>query len=151
VQSDCVGLFGTITVDIDAELARLDRPGTDLCATQRRRSPRRPAKRSRCGTVRDRDTPQTGRPQPQTSGKVLGPGCAALRNYAITLHAALAPTGVYAGTVPVGGLIERSDIHRALASDPSTFGDSISGTLDPDDPAEEAWGLYRDPDARRLS
>jgi len=46
-------------------------------------------------------------------GAVLGGlalSSAALRNYAITLHAALAPTGVYAGTLTIGGLIERGHL-----------------------------------------
>jgi hypothetical protein len=32
---------------------------------------------------------------------------AALRTYALTLHVALATAGVYAGTLTIGGLIER--------------------------------------------
>jgi hypothetical protein len=60
---------------------------------------------------------------------------AALRNYALTLNAALADQGVYAGTLTIGGLIERGDIHRMLNA-------PTKGTLDPDDIAETAWRLY---------
>lgn len=65
---------------------------------------------------------------------------AALRNYALTLHAELADKGVYAGTLTVGGLIERGDIHRLVTSQPEKFGQIP--TLDPDDIAETAWRLY---------
>jgi NAD(P)-dependent dehydrogenase (short-subunit alcohol dehydrogenase family) len=41
-------------------------------------------------------------PMPPMGGVALA--SAALRTYALTLHAALAPTGVYAGTLTIGGL-----------------------------------------------
>ena len=63
---------------------------------------------------------------------------AALRNYALTLHAALADRGVYAGTLTIGGLIDRGDIHRFMSSQPN----AASYTLNPDDIAEVAWELY---------
>jgi hypothetical protein len=66
---------------------------------------------------------------------------AALRNYAITLHAALAPAGVYAGTITIGGLIERGDIHRAMQQNPA-FDELGVGTLNPDELAETVWRLY---------
>lgn len=75
-------------------------------------------------------------PMPGLGGLALA--AAALRNYAITLHAALAPAGIYAGTLTIGGLIERGDIHRALA------GSGRFPSLDPDELAETAWRLYRD-------
>ncbi|WP_131812735.1 short-chain dehydrogenase [Mycolicibacterium peregrinum] len=75
-------------------------------------------------------------PMPPLGGLALA--AAALRNYAITLHAALRPVGVYAGTITTGGLIERGDIHRAMA------GDAELPTINPDELAEQAWGLYRD-------
>lgn len=75
-------------------------------------------------------------PMPPLGGLALA--AAALRNYAITLHAALRPVGVYAGTITIGGLIERGDIHRAMA------GDAELPTINPDELAEQAWGLYRD-------
>jgi NAD(P)-dependent dehydrogenase (short-subunit alcohol dehydrogenase family) len=65
---------------------------------------------------------------------------AALRNYALTLHAGLADRGVYAGTLTIGGLVERGDIHRFVTSQPDRFG--AIPTLDPDAIADEAWNLY---------
>lgn len=67
---------------------------------------------------------------------------AALRNYVITLNAGLAGTGVYAGTLTIGGLVERGDIHRFVRSRPEQFGDVPPRTLDPDDIAEAAWTMY---------
>ncbi|TDD80259.1 SDR family NAD(P)-dependent oxidoreductase [Actinomadura darangshiensis] len=67
---------------------------------------------------------------------------AALRNYALTLHAALADQGVYAGTLTIGGLIERGDIHRVLTSGQDGLGEMTAGTLDPDTIADTAWNLY---------
>lgn len=75
-------------------------------------------------------------PMPALGGLALA--AAALRNYAVTLHAALAPAGIYAGTLTIGGLIERGDIHRAMA------GNAELPTIDPDELADLAWGLYRD-------
>jgi NAD(P)-dependent dehydrogenase (short-subunit alcohol dehydrogenase family) len=67
------------------------------------------------------------------------PASAALRQYVLTLHASLAPLGIYAGAVTIGGLIERGDIHALFQ------GSGIElpgGTLDPDAIASEAWDLY---------
>jgi NAD(P)-dependent dehydrogenase (short-subunit alcohol dehydrogenase family) len=69
----------------------------------------------------------------------LAPASAALRMYVLTLNAALRETGVYAGTLTIGGLIERGDIHRALTEQDHGF---TVGTLDPDDIADKAWSLY---------
>ncbi|MUN35863.1 SDR family NAD(P)-dependent oxidoreductase [Actinomadura litoris] len=69
---------------------------------------------------------------------------AALRNYALTLHAGLADQGVYAGILTIGGLIERGDIHRMMTAMP---GPLPAGTLDPDALADAAWTLYTDRDA----
>jgi NAD(P)-dependent dehydrogenase (short-subunit alcohol dehydrogenase family) len=80
-------------------------------------------------------------PMPPLGGLALA--SAALRNYAVTLHAALAPAGVYAGTVTIGGLIERSDIHRAMLDDPNLFGNVSVSTLDPDALADTLWQLYQ--------
>lgn len=78
-------------------------------------------------------------PMPPLAGLALF--AAALRNYAITLHAALAPAGVYAGTITIGGLIERGDIHSAMRQDPA-FDELGVGTVNPDDLAETVWRLY---------
>ncbi|NJP89652.1 SDR family NAD(P)-dependent oxidoreductase [Nonomuraea sp. FMUSA5-5] len=67
---------------------------------------------------------------------------AALRNYALTLNAALADQGVYAGSLIIGGLIERGDIHAHVMSRPELFGDAGIRTLDPDAIADTAWDLY---------
>jgi|SRR6202044_207349 NAD(P)-dependent dehydrogenase (short-subunit alcohol dehydrogenase family) len=72
----------------------------------------------------------------------LALGSAALRNYALTLNAGLAGTGVYAGTLTIGGLIERGDIHRFVTSRPGQFGGAGIASLDPDEIAEAAWDLY---------
>jgi NADP-dependent 3-hydroxy acid dehydrogenase YdfG len=81
-------------------------------------------------------------PMPPLGGLALF--AAALRNYAITLHAALEPAGVYAGTITIGGLIERGDIHRATSDNPALFGDVTVATLNPDDLADTVWRLYTD-------
>lgn len=69
-------------------------------------------------------------------------GSAALRNYAVTLNAALADKGAYAGTLTIGGVVERGDIHRMVQSRPEQFGDLAGRTLDPDDVAEVAWRMF---------
>ncbi|MCP2340929.1 short-subunit dehydrogenase [Actinomadura rupiterrae] len=66
---------------------------------------------------------------------------AALRNYALTLNAALTEDGVYAGTLTIGGLVERGDIHRFVAAHPDRYGDLTAKTLSPDDIAAEAWSM----------
>lgn len=76
----------------------------------------------------------------------LALGGAALRNYALTLHAALADEGVHAGTLTIGGLIERGDIHTALSADAAATGGTLPPTLDPDELADTVWTLYRDRD-----
>jgi NADP-dependent 3-hydroxy acid dehydrogenase YdfG len=78
-------------------------------------------------------------PMPPLAGLALF--AAALRNYAITLHAALAPVGVYAGTIAIGGLIERGDIHGAMQQNPA-FDELGVKTLNPDELAETVWRLY---------
>ena len=71
----------------------------------------------------------------------LAPASAALRMYVLTLHAALRETGVYAGALTIGGLIERGDVHREFTSQDAWF---TPGTLNPDDIAGTAWSLYTD-------
>jgi NAD(P)-dependent dehydrogenase (short-subunit alcohol dehydrogenase family) len=77
----------------------------------------------------------------------LGPlalSAAALRNYALTLHTALAPEGIYAGTLTIGGLVERGDIHAAVTANPQFFGGATVRTLNPDDLAETVWRMVSD-------
>ena len=81
-------------------------------------------------------------PMPFLGG--LAVSSAALRNYALTLNAGLAEQGVYAGTLTIGGLVERGDIHTMLTSQPERFGDIA--TLDPDDIAETAYRMYTERD-----
>lgn len=77
------------------------------------------------------------RPMPMLGALTLSG--AALRNYALTLNAALADKGVYAGTLTIGGLVERGDIHQAVRAHPGRFGEVR--TLNPDDIAETAWQM----------
>ncbi|MFS8100265.1 SDR family NAD(P)-dependent oxidoreductase [Lentzea alba] len=80
------------------------------------------------------------RPMPVLGALALS--AAALRNYAVTLNAALAEKGVYAGTLTIGGVIERGDIHKMVASMTEKFGSLAEHTLDPDDIAETAWQMF---------
>jgi short-subunit dehydrogenase len=79
-------------------------------------------------------------PMPMLGAFALG--SAALRNYAVTLNAALAEKGVYAGTLTIGGVVERGDIHTMVQSRPEQFGTLAGHTLDPDDIAETAWQMF---------
>ena len=80
-------------------------------------------------------------PMPSLGGMALW--AAALRNYAVTLHAAPAPVGIYAGTITIGGSIERSDIRQTMLENPDLLGVSLP-TLNPDDLADILWRLYSD-------
>ncbi|MEV0890033.1 SDR family NAD(P)-dependent oxidoreductase [Promicromonospora sp. NPDC050262] len=63
----------------------------------------------------------------------FAPASAALRTYALTLAEAAAPDGVHVGSLVVGGLIERGDIHRMLTASQTDVGgaDAPEATLDP--------------------
>jgi len=78
-------------------------------------------------------------PMPPLGGMALW--AAAVRNYAVTLHAALAPAGIYAGTITIGGLIERGDIYQAMTENPDLLGVPLP-KLNPDELAEIVWRLY---------
>jgi len=67
----------------------------------------------------------------------LAVASAALRTYALTLNAALAGTGVFAGALVLGGLIEGGDIHRHAVA---AAGPDLP-TLDPAVIADGAWEL----------
>lgn len=73
----------------------------------------------------------------------LAVSSAALRNYALTLNAAVAEHGLYAGILTIGGLIERGDIYQLVRSQPEQFGD-VAGirSLNPDELADAAWELF---------
>ncbi len=79
--------------------------------------------------------------QPMPFLGALAVAAAGLRNYVVTLNAGLAGTGVYAGTLTIGGLVERGDIHKLVLSKPDQFGGVPTRTLDPDDIAETAWDM----------
>lgn len=81
------------------------------------------------------------RPMPML-GQLALPA-AALRNYALTLNAGLADSGIYAGTLTIGGLVERGDIHAMISADPGKYGVAEGHTLDPDSLADAAWHMYR--------
>jgi hypothetical protein len=68
----------------------------------------------------------------------LAPMSAALRMYALTLHEALLPRDVYVGTLTIGGLIARGDIHAMVTAQHE--GPPIP-TLDPDTMAGRAWQM----------
>ena len=79
--------------------------------------------------------------QPMPALGALTVSSAALRNYVLNLYAGLEGTGVYAGSLTIGRLIERGDIHRLVTSDPSLT--IVAGqTIDPDVIADGAWKLY---------
>ncbi|MFJ5992216.1 SDR family NAD(P)-dependent oxidoreductase [Lentzea sp. NPDC092896] len=80
------------------------------------------------------------RPMPVLGALTLS--SAALRNYAVTLNAALADKGVYVGTLTIGGVIERSDIHKLVESRPEEYAGLAEHTLSPDDIAETAWQMF---------
>jgi NADP-dependent 3-hydroxy acid dehydrogenase YdfG len=71
----------------------------------------------------------------------LAVASAALRTYALTLNAALAGTGVYAGALVIGGLIEHGDIHRHAVAAAGPAGAAALPTLDPATIADAAWQL----------
>jgi NAD(P)-dependent dehydrogenase (short-subunit alcohol dehydrogenase family) len=78
------------------------------------------------------------RPMPALG--TLAPASAALRMYSLTLNAALADRGVYVGTLTIGGLIARGDIHALLTEG----GRRSMPSLNPDDIAETAWTMATD-------
>ncbi|MGW6446798.1 SDR family NAD(P)-dependent oxidoreductase [Lentzea sp. NPDC055074] len=79
------------------------------------------------------------RPMPVLGALTLS--SAAVRNYALTLNAALAEKGVYVGTLTIGGVVERSDIHKVVDANPEEFGGLSEMLLNPDDIAEVAWQM----------
>jgi short-subunit dehydrogenase len=70
----------------------------------------------------------------------VGPLMAAARNYVFTLNAEAMPKGVYAGTVNIGAMIDRSAGMRAMTATGATLDPSFP-VIDPDDIAEEIWTL----------
>jgi short-subunit dehydrogenase len=70
----------------------------------------------------------------------IGPLMAAARNYVFTLNAEAMPRGVYAGTVNIGAVIDRSAGLRAMTSSGAAL-DPKFPVIDPDAIAEEIWSL----------
>ncbi|MEV4422046.1 SDR family NAD(P)-dependent oxidoreductase [Patulibacter sp. NPDC049589] len=81
-------------------------------------------------------------PPPGMSGP--GQAMGAARNWIHGLHAELAPRGVYAGTIAIAAMIERSAAHDALRSGAITI-DLPDGvelpTVDPDGLADTLWAM----------
>ncbi|MEU5696220.1 SDR family NAD(P)-dependent oxidoreductase [Actinosynnema sp. NPDC020468] len=71
----------------------------------------------------------------------MGMAQAALRNYAHTLHSALAAKGVHVGVVNIGALIEGSVPHVALTSAPGRL-DFTPEVIGPEAVAEHYWDLH---------
>jgi NADP-dependent 3-hydroxy acid dehydrogenase YdfG len=71
----------------------------------------------------------------------LAVASAGLRTYALTLNTALAGSGVYAGALVIGGLVERGDIHRHAVTAAGPAGAAKLPTLDPATIADAAWDL----------
>lgn len=71
----------------------------------------------------------------------LAVASAALRTYALTVNAALAGSGVYAGALVIGGLVEGGDIHRLAVAAVGPAAAAGLPTLDPDTIAGTAWEL----------
>jgi len=81
-------------------------------------------------------------PVPQLGN--VGLTLAATRNYVLNLNGALAAEGVYAGVVPIGGLIKGSAAEAVVANLPEEFANfdlSAFAVLDPNDIAEVFWDL----------
>lgn len=70
----------------------------------------------------------------------VGALMAAARNYIFTLNAEVAPKGVFAGSVSIGAMIERSTGMRAATAGGAKL-DPRLPIIDPDDIAEEIWTL----------
>ena len=70
----------------------------------------------------------------------VGPAMAAARNYLLTLNAEVAGKGVFAGSVSIGAMIERSAGMRAATAGGASLDPSFP-VLDPDDIAEEIWSF----------
>lgn len=86
-------------------------------------------------------------PLPGMSG--AGPLMAAARNYALALNAEVASKGVYAGSVSIGAVIDRSTGLRALTADGKPLDPSFP-VIDPDTVAEEIWNLVTRRDRAEL-
>ena len=79
-------------------------------------------------------------PMPRlASGGIAG---AALRSYVHTLHADLAPQGVYAGALLIGALIAGSAAHRNAAAWNADTGGQQLAVVSAGDLADRYWDMY---------
>lgn len=86
------------------------------------------------------------RPMPELGH--LAPIGAALRNYTLTLNAAVADRGVFAASIVIGGGVRGGDIYAAMASNAERLAaagldaDQLATmSLDPDAMADQVWDL----------
>ncbi|HZE39661.1 MAG TPA: SDR family NAD(P)-dependent oxidoreductase [Stackebrandtia sp.] len=79
------------------------------------------------------------RPMPQLGGLALM--AAAVRHYALTLNAALADKGVYAGVLSIGAMIERSAVHDFVVANADNVGEAAPQSINPDEIADAAWEM----------
>ena len=70
----------------------------------------------------------------------VGPAMTAARNYILTLNAEVAPKGIFAGSVSIGAMIQRSTGMR-IATAGGTALDPRLPVIDPDTIAEKIWNL----------
>ena len=75
----------------------------------------------------------------------VGPAFAAVRNWILTLHEEVKHQGVYAGTLHIGAMIDRSTGLRQATSNGGTL-DPAFPIIDPDDIAQEIWKLVTERD-----
>jgi short-subunit dehydrogenase len=80
-------------------------------------------------------------PMPGMSGP--GPVMAAARNFVFALNAEAKDKGVYAGTVTIGALIERSAGHRIMTASGQAIAFPV---ISPDTIADEIWSLVNNRD-----
>ena len=80
-------------------------------------------------------------PLPHASG--VGPLMAAARNWLYSLHAELAPTGIYAGTLSIGAFITGSQAEQSAAADPRM---AAFPRVDPAELAAIYWDMYANRD-----
>jgi hypothetical protein len=67
-----------------------------------------------------------------------------MRESAVSIRDAPLEAYQFAQWRPLGGLIERGDIHRAMQANPDLFGGAAVETLNPDELADTVWRLYAD-------
>lgn len=92
------------------------------------------------------------RPLPQLGNVALA--AAALRTYAVTLNAALAERGIYAGAIVIGGGVRGGDIYNAMATGrkeelaaAGLDAERLAAlSLDPDEIADVVWSMATDRD-----